>query len=187
MTPATKTGPSSEEDSNDGGEYCICRGPDDHRMMVNCEGGCEDWYHCSCLKMDVADAKELLDVFICPKCTTETLHTTWKRMCRYYNVGKWLKDPNPCRKAARVSLDPPSKYCSDEHLKAFWEFVKTLCRTDDEPSRGGRLSQGEVGWLLSQGLTAAEIHALGAKPRLPVKEGADPSKNHSKDLNSLHD
>jgi hypothetical protein len=49
------------------------------------------------------------------------------------------------------------------------------------------LSQGEVGWLLSQGLTAAEIHALGAKPRLPVKEGADPSKNHSKDLNSLHD
>jgi COMPASS component SPP1 len=177
MTPATKNGPSSEDDSNDGGEYCICRGPDDHRMMVYCDGGCDDWYHCSCLKIDVADAKELLDRFICPKCQTETLFTTWKRMCRYWNVGKYLNDPNACRNAARVSNDPPSKYCSDEHREAFWEFAFThLARQGSEPSRGGRLNVGEVGWLLSQVKTAAELHTLGSKPKLPVKEGADPSK-----------
>ena len=101
-------------------------------------------------------------------------------MCRFGNVGKFLRDPNTCRKAARVSNDPPSKYCSDEHKQAFWEFaLKHLARQNNEPSRGGRLSADEVGWLLSQGLTVTELHALGSKPKLPVKEGADPSKSQS--------
>ena len=38
------------------------------------------------------------------------------------------------------------------------------------------LSQkGVVSFILKHAKTAAEIHALGAKPRLPKKEGADPS------------
>lgn len=161
--------------------------------MVNCEGGCEDWYHCECLDMDENDAKELLDRFICPKCTVPPNKlTTWKRMCRYYNCGKYLNekgisDEAPCRKAARVSSDPPSKYCSDEHKLAFFDFVRDhLCRKDNEPSRGGRLSVGEAAWLLTQGLTAAEFKALGARPKLPIKEGADPGKTHSTSTNTLH-
>jgi COMPASS component SPP1 len=83
----------------------------------------------------------------------------------------------PCRKAARVSDNPPSKYCSDEHRDAFWVFVRYhLCRQDDEPSRGGRLNVGEVGWILSQCKSVEEIHALGQKPKLPVKDGADSSR-----------
>lgn len=27
--------------------YCLCRGPDDGRLMVQC-GGCEEWFHASC-------------------------------------------------------------------------------------------------------------------------------------------
>ncbi|TAQ85947.1 hypothetical protein B7494_g5713 [Chlorociboria aeruginascens] len=169
QTPGPKTANTSEDDSNDGGEYCICRGPDDHRMMVYCEGGCDDWYHCSCIDIDVEDAKELLDRFICPKCKSETSFTTWKRMCRYYNV-------DGCRKAARVTQDPPSKYCSDEHKKMFWEFVRSKVRDDDKPSMGGALNRGEVADILHQCPTAAEIHALGTKPRLPLKEGADPDR-----------
>lgn len=164
-----------ESSSDNGGEYCLCRGPDDHRMMVCCEGGCEEWYHCSCVGIDETDAKELLDMYICPKCHTDTKFTTWKRMCRYYNVGKHL-GVNACRKAARVNTDPPSKYCSDECKKKFWAFVKTQFRADNEPSRGGALNQKEVSFILKQCKTAAEIHALGAKPRLPKKEDADPSK-----------
>jgi COMPASS component SPP1 len=181
MAPGIRTGSSSDDESNDGGEYCTCRGPDDHRMMVYCDGGCNDWYHCSCVGIEEADAKELLDRFICPKCKTDTLFTTWKRFCRYGNVGKFTKDPNLCRKAARVSDDPPSKYCSDAHKDMFWVWVRDhLARKDDEPAvPGGRLSVGEVGWILKQCKTIEEIQALGKKPKLPINEGADPSKSQS--------
>lgn len=149
--------------------------------MVFCEGPCKDWYHCSCVKIDETQAKELLDRYYCPNCQTPTRFTTWKRYCRYGNVGDALKDPNKCRKAARVSDDPPSKYCSDEHRDAFFKFVmENLARKDDEPSRGGRLNQKEVGWLLSKITTLEDLRALGKKPKLPVKEGADPSKPPSR-------
>lgn len=171
---APKATAGSDSESNDGGEYCICRGPDDHRMMVYCDGGCEDWYHCSCVDCNEDDAKELLDRFICPKCKSPTLFTTWKRMCRTFNVPT-----SKCRKAARVANDPPSKYCSDECKYAFWEFVKSRVRTDPAPSLGGPLNQNEVRELLAAAPTAAAFHALGKKPTLPKKEGADPSmSNH---------
>lgn len=170
QAPRPTNAVASDSESNDGGEYCICRGPDDHRMMVFCDGGCEDWYHCSCVGIDENDAKELLDRFICPKCKTEGLSTTWKRMCRCYNVPTM-----GCRKAARVTSEPPSKYCSDEHAKAFWEFVASKVRKDDAPSTGGALNFDEVGKLLAACENADDFHKLGQKPRLPRKEDADPS------------
>ncbi|KAF4627454.1 hypothetical protein G7Y89_g10701 [Cudoniella acicularis] len=174
---AQPTGPrniSSDSESNDGGEYCICRGPDDHRMMVNCEGGCDEWYHCSCINMDVEDAKELLDRYICMKCSTPTLFTTWKRMCRYHSVGKWY-GITPCRKAARVTSDPPSKYCSDEHRDEFFKFVaKELVRQDDAPSIGGKLNGNEVRSILEHCESNAQLQALGKKPKLPIPEGSRP-------------
>ncbi|TVY56256.1 Set1 complex component spp1, partial [Lachnellula suecica] len=182
--PAAKSGSprpnpgfvASDSESNDGGEYCICRGPDDHRMMVNCEGGCNEWYHCSCIGMDVEDAKELLDRYICPKCKSAELFTTWKRMCRYHNVGVYLKRAHPCRKAARVTAEPPSKYCSDEHRLKFMEFIRDhLCRQDDAPSMGGRLNVHEVGEILAHVKTNVELQALGQKPRLPRPSDADPA------------
>ncbi|PWA62008.1 chromatin remodeling protein EBS [Artemisia annua] len=47
--------------------YCKCEmpyNPDD--FMVKCEG-CRDWYHPSCLKMTIEDAKNL-EQFICSDC-----------------------------------------------------------------------------------------------------------------------
>jgi COMPASS component SPP1 len=105
------------------------------------------------------DAKELLDRFICPKCKTDVLFTTWKRMCR---------------KAARVTSEPPSKYCSDEHARDFWDFVASKVRKDDAPSIGGALNQTEVRDLLAACKNVDDFHKLGRKPRLPKKEGADP-------------
>jgi len=137
--------------------------------MVYCEGGCDDWYHCSCVNIDEEDAKELLDRFICPNCKTENLFTTWKRMCRMYNV-------NGCRKAARVAEDHPSKYCSPEHCDDFWRFVRSQVRSDDRPSLGGALNRDEVGEILRQCKTAEDIKALGTKPRLPKPENADPDR-----------
>jgi COMPASS component SPP1 len=145
-------------------------------MMVYCEGGCDDWYHCSCVDIDEEDAKELLDRFICPKCKVPgKAFTTYKPMCRYYNVGVALKE-TPCRKAARVTSDPPSKYCSDEHRTAFFDYVHTLARQDNEPSKGGTLNVGEVAAILKQVNNMDEFRALGQKPRLAKKEGSDPGK-----------
>jgi COMPASS component SPP1 len=129
-------------------------------MMVYCEGGCDDWYHCSCVGIDEEDAKELLDRFICPKCKVPgKAFTTYKPMCRYYNVGVALKE-TPCRKAARVTSDPPSKYCSDEHRTAFFEYVHTLARQDNEPSKGGTLNVGEVAAILKQVKNMDEFRTL---------------------------
>ncbi|KAI1002855.1 hypothetical protein K3495_g5346 [Podosphaera aphanis] len=166
--PSKSTGPS-DSDSNDGGEYCICRGPDDHRMMVNCEGPCRDWYHCSCLGIDIEDAKELLDRYICPKCSTDDLFTTYKPMCRYFNISG-------CRKAAQIGLKPtPSMYCSEQHKRDFWTFV--IKNFSPGPSTiGGILSQSEVASLAKFFNTRSEWHALGTKPKLESKEGVDPKQ-----------
>lgn len=145
-------------------------------MMVYCEGGCEDWYHCSCVAIDEEDAKELLDRFICPNCKIPgKLFTTYKPMCRYYNVGVFL-GKKPCRKAAIVTSDPPSKYCSEEHNDAYWAFVATRARQDEEPSKGGTLNVGEISAMLDACKTIEDFHALGKKPHLSGKEDSDPSK-----------
>lgn len=140
-------------------------------MMVYCDGGCEDWYHCSCLDLDQADVTELLDRFICPKCKTDELFTTWKPMCRYYNVDKTH------RKAARINANEQSKYCNRACGQKFYNFVMTkIARQDDAPSMGGALSAKEIASLiLATNGKITEIHKLGEKPRLHVAEGHDPS------------
>ncbi len=45
---------SAEEDTE---AYCICRKPDDHTLMIGCDGPCEDWFHVRCVSMDAVKAK----------------------------------------------------------------------------------------------------------------------------------
>ncbi|KAH8811423.1 hypothetical protein F5884DRAFT_670294 [Xylogone sp. PMI_703] len=158
----------SETDSSTGSVYCICRKGDNHSTMVECEG-CGEWFHCSCMGIDEGDAKELLEHFACPKCKSDTLKTTYKRMCRYYNVAG-------CRKAAQVGNNPPSKYCSEEHARAFFEYVSSLARSDKAQALGGILSKSEMAELMKQSTTFEAFSALGQKPILPKTEGADASR-----------
>ncbi len=171
-TPGPRQG---SESSNDGTVYCICRGPDDHRMMVNCEGGCEEWYHCSCVDINEEDAKKLLDRFICPKCATPELFTTYRRLCRNFNIKDANGNPT-CREPARVTAEPPSKYCSDKCKAAFWANFKTRLRQDNDPSVGGALNIFEVARIFKEKKTLSEFQKLGQKPRLLRKEETDPSK-----------
>jgi COMPASS component SPP1 len=148
-------------------------------MMVFCDGGCEDWYHCSCVDIDEEDAKVLLDKYVCPMChIPDKLFTTFKPVCRYHNVGKLIKE-TPCRNIARGTGDPPSKFCSDEHREAFWDFIVTRLRDDDEPSKGGPLNRIEAAKILEGARDIDGFRELGSKPRLPKEEGAeaaDPSE-----------
>tara|TARA_R110002003_G_scaffold143_5_gene13239 strand:+ start:4520 stop:6793 length:2274 start_codon:yes stop_codon:yes gene_type:complete len=91
------------ESSEDHNLYCICKKPDNHKWMIGCDGGCDDWFHGDCVNMKQAD-EELVDKFICPLCEDAGKgHTTWKPMCRR----------DGCRKPARLIKDRESKYCSD--------------------------------------------------------------------------
>jgi COMPASS component SPP1 len=91
------------ESSEDHNLYCLCKKPDNHRWMIGCDGGCDDWFHGDCVNMKQAD-EELVDRFICPLCEEVGRGiTTWKPMCRR----------DGCRKPARLIKDRESKYCSD--------------------------------------------------------------------------
>jgi COMPASS component SPP1 len=114
-TPALQSSPAPEdaayghddddgESSEDHNLYCICKKPDNHRWMIGCDGGCDDWFHGDCVNMKQAD-ENLVDKFICPLCEEAGRgNTTWKPMCRR----------DGCRMPARVVKDRESKFCSDE-------------------------------------------------------------------------
>ncbi|RAR15972.1 zinc finger phd-type protein [Stemphylium lycopersici] len=115
-TPAPESSPAPDyssqphasdddgESSEDHNLYCLCKKPDNHRWMIGCDGGCDDWFHGDCVNMKQAD-EELVDKFICPLCEENGIgHTTWKPMCRR----------DGCRKPARPAKDDESKYCSDD-------------------------------------------------------------------------
>jgi COMPASS component SPP1 len=91
------------DSSEDHNLYCLCKKPDNHRWMIGCDGGCDDWFHGDCVNMKQAD-EELVDKFICPLCEENGRgHTTWKPMCRR----------DGCRKPARLNTGRESKYCTD--------------------------------------------------------------------------
>ena len=119
-TPALQSSPAPDDDAyghdedsdaSDDNLYCICKKPDNHRWMIGCDGGCEDWFHGDCVNMKQAD-EDLVDKFICPACEEAGKGTTtWKPMCRREG----------CRKPARVPKPDESKYCSDECAVLFMQ------------------------------------------------------------------
>ena len=53
-TPTRSSSVVNPEDDEDDGEpelFCICRKPDDHTVMIGCDGPCEDWFHTRCVNM----------------------------------------------------------------------------------------------------------------------------------------
>lgn len=111
--PSDDEGSSSEDNTL----YCICKKPDNHKWMIGCDGGCDDWFHGSCVNMNQTD-EDLVDKFICPLCEEKGRgQTTWKPMCRR----------DGCRKPARLTKGKESKYCSDECGVTF--FAEQLQRT----------------------------------------------------------
>ncbi|KAH8924925.1 hypothetical protein BT69DRAFT_26991 [Atractiella rhizophila] len=70
---------------------------DETRLMIQCDR-CDGWFHLDCCNVD-EDTVELIDLFVCPECSNEEFHTTFRQKC--------LR--NGCPKP-REHL---SKYCSD--------------------------------------------------------------------------
>ncbi|KAL8969286.1 MAG: hypothetical protein Q9183_002073, partial [Haloplaca sp. 2 TL-2023] len=120
-TPQRSPSIAADDDDDEDGVFCICRGPDNHTWMIACDGPCEDWFHGRCIGMTEKEG-ELIEKYYCPNCTEAgDGETMWKRMCR-------LDD---CRRPARVNGEKKSKYCSDEHGA---EYMKrnTLKQEEEE-------------------------------------------------------
>jgi len=55
MTPTRSSSVAVGDDDDyddDTALYCLCRKPDDHKVMIGCDGPCEDWFHMKCVDMD---------------------------------------------------------------------------------------------------------------------------------------
>ncbi|CZT14916.1 uncharacterized protein RCC_00848 [Ramularia collo-cygni] len=67
----------ADEESDDNTLYCLCR-KIARGFMVGCDGGCDDWFHGTCVGIK-ARQKDLLEQFVCPDCTTKGHGVTaWK-------------------------------------------------------------------------------------------------------------
>ena len=120
----------SGEGVEDEGPYCLCRGPDDHTWMIGCEI-CQDWFHGRCIGMSKEIGDNLVERFVCPNCSKGDLRTIFKKACAYRS----------CRKPARLREDPPSVFCSEEHVQSWWE--KMVGRMP-KPKHNRRASQDQL-------------------------------------------
>ncbi|KAH8885695.1 hypothetical protein GQ53DRAFT_785401 [Thozetella sp. PMI_491] len=111
---------ADEGTESDGGPYCICRGPDNHKFMIACDK-CEDWFHGDCIGMDKYTGENLVQKYICPSCSDEAMGyvTRYKKMCAL----------DRCERPARIYGDANeeeggrSYFCSDEHCQTWWEHL----------------------------------------------------------------
>lgn len=96
-------------------DYCVCKQVKHGTKMIACEGGCENWFHVSCLELSCDDTDGVAK-FICDDCVGST---TYKRVCRLEGCNR----PHSTREVVGEdgkSRMVPSKYCSLEHRNAFW-------------------------------------------------------------------
>jgi COMPASS component SPP1 len=154
LAPSASADEDSGSETDDGQVYCICRKGDNHSLMIECEGGCQEWYHASCVSVDPDDAKNLLDKYVCAQCEIPgEKHTLWKIMCRLTG----------CRKPARL---PSSKYCSDEHRRQWGQRMVGNMPQGTRSTPGGALTSQQLKAILKQTSSAKEFHALGKAPKL---------------------
>ena len=108
---------SSDTDEENKELFCICRKPDDHSVMIGCDGPCEDWFHLKCVAMTESKTA-LVQKWFCPNCAEKGFETLWKRMCRLPGCEKPARHDEKKGGTGIVS-----KYCGEEHGV---EFLRRL-------------------------------------------------------------
>ncbi|KAF2395542.1 PHD-domain-containing protein [Trichodelitschia bisporula] len=147
---ATGTDPPSDDDPDQAGPYCICRGPDDYTPMIECDA-CKDWFHAKCVQLTESEMK-LADKYFCPNCEAAGHGATmWKPMCRN-------KD---CNEPAATG----SKYCAPAcGMQMMADMLKRggpVGATADP--QGGPLCAEHLKALLHVAPDLKSFHALGSK------------------------
>eukprot|EP01084_Bolivina_argentea_P263828 446700_1 len=81
--------------------YCICRGPDDGRLMIQCDG-CDEWFHYDCVELTIRQAQKIKK-FYCPTCTIE-------------NKKKLRRSPRLQNKSTNTNLQIVSNSNLSKHI-----------------------------------------------------------------------
>ncbi|KAF5968371.1 Set1 complex component spp1 [Fusarium coicis] len=168
----------SELEESDHGPYCLCRGADDHRWMICCEN-CEDWFHGECINMNKEVGENLIEKFICPLCTNESLTTLYKKTCAL----------GGCRKAARIAQEEKSVFCSNEHAQTWWErMVAKLPKAKGKGGVNDQLTQEEFMALLQGGLSGTDEEGLWRLVKAPFagEESNGPNGTEKENLDQTH-
>ncbi|KAL9102624.1 MAG: hypothetical protein Q9163_002239 [Psora crenata] len=189
-------GPEEEDYEDDTQLFCICRKPDDHGVMIGCEGACDDWFHLKCVDMTQEKTK-LVHKWYCPNCAAMGNETLWKRMCRLPGCSEPARQDN---KGKHVS-----KYCTDAHAEAFMRRLvyshgeakesrsgKTRGQQaedvggkhggeDLDDLRGGVLRPGELKALVDGVKDVNEFHRLGEGVSSPPKRVNTEADDDKKD------
>ncbi|KAJ9155551.1 Set1 complex component spp1 [Pleurostoma richardsiae] len=141
---ASGSSAGSDEES-DHGPYCICRGPDDHRWMIQCEV-CEDWFHGECVNIDKAIGESLIQRYVCPNCYDGKWNVTrYKKTCSLEG----------CNNVARIygkkgGDEAGSIFCSDKHRDEWWErLITTLPPRTRVKDNGDQLTREDFMGLLN--------------------------------------
>ncbi|KAG9259003.1 Set1 complex component spp1 [Emericellopsis atlantica] len=152
----------SDDDISDDNTYCICKGKDDHRWMICCEK-CEDWFHGECINLSKEVGETLIEKFICPRCTTDTFTSLYKKTCG-------LKG---CRKPARLAADGDySVFCSNEHAQSWWErMVSRLPKSRGKTGLSDELTQDELMALLASGMGTVGEDGMFRPVKTPFQDG----------------
>ncbi len=64
LLEAARTKPDNDRELR----YCLCREPDDGKLMVQCDN-CLEWYHASCVGLTRSNVRQL-GTYSCPVCET---------------------------------------------------------------------------------------------------------------------
>ncbi|CAK7568251.1 MAG: COMPASS (complex proteins associated with Set1p) component [Sporothrix epigloea] len=163
--------------TSDNGPYCICRGPDDHRWMIQCDD-CEDWFHGDCVSIKKDDGENMMLSYICPNCTIPGRYVTrYRRLCSLPG----------CRKAARLygedGMSPAevpvltsasataSHFCSDSHRDQWWDGLLGQLATDRRSSAalcvGGTASAAAEAEMAIDLFSPAQLLAVLAHTHQP--------------------
>ncbi|CAK7242355.1 MAG: COMPASS (complex proteins associated with Set1p) component [Sporothrix thermara] len=164
-------GTGMDGNTSDNGPYCICRGPDDHRWMIQCDD-CEDWFHGDCVNISKDDGENMMLSYICPNCTIPGRYVTrYRKLCSLPG----------CRRAARLygedGLSPAeapvltsasasaSHFCSDVHRDQWWDNLLGQLSTD---RRGGFTSSLSGEKTAASAAVAAAAAAAAAEAKMAV-------------------
>ncbi|CAK7269573.1 COMPASS (complex proteins associated with Set1p) component [Sporothrix epigloea] len=171
------SGPGMDGNTSDNGPYCICRGPDDHRWMIQCDD-CEDWFHGDCVNIKKDDGENMMLSYICPNCTIPGRYVTrYRRLCSLPG----------CRKAARLygedGMSPAeapflssasstaSHFCSDAHRDQWWDSLLGQLAIDRRSlaatGAGGKAAAAAEAKLAVDLLTPAQLLAVLAHTHEP--------------------
>ncbi|KFY34035.1 hypothetical protein V494_07130 [Pseudogymnoascus sp. VKM F-4513 (FW-928)] len=106
-------------------EYCVCKRLKHDTKMIACEGGCENWFHVTCVELLCLET-DGVSKFICGDCGGAT---TYKRVCRLEGCNRPHSSYESVDSDGNLSVGA-SKYCGRPHRDEF--FKRVYARIDPQ-------------------------------------------------------